>query len=80
MELYRGTLPYTNCLNKKLSTFVHLFFYQKFIYMKKFLVIIILFISVFRASADEGMWLPMLLGEQVYQDMVKHGLKLTKEQ
>jgi hypothetical protein len=26
------------------------------------------------------MWLPMLLGEQVYQDMVKHGLKLSKEQ
>src|SRR4030095_8058492 len=24
--------------------------------------------------------LPMLLGEQVYQDMIKHGLKLTKEQ
>src|SRR6188472_2791223 len=48
--------------------------------MKKLLVIIILSISVFKASADEGMWLPMLLGEQVYQDMVKKGLKLTKEQ
>lgn len=33
-----------------------------------------------RASANEGMWLPMLLGQQVYDDMVKHGLKLTKEQ
>ncbi len=32
------------------------------------------------AKADEGMWLPMLLGEQVYADMVKKGLKLTKEQ
>jgi hypothetical protein len=31
-------------------------------------------------KADEGMWLPMLLGEQVYADMVKKGLKLTKEQ
>ena len=30
--------------------------------------------------ADEGMWLPMLLGKQVYNDMVKRGLKLTKEQ
>ncbi len=30
--------------------------------------------------ADEGMWLPMLLGEQVYADMQKKGLKLTKEQ
>src|SRR3984885_13038851 len=48
--------------------------------MKKFPLAVILFFSVFKASADEGMWLPMLLGEQVYQDMVKHGLKLTKEQ
>jgi hypothetical protein len=31
-------------------------------------------------KADEGMWLPMLLGKQVYNDMVKRGLKLTKEQ
>jgi len=30
--------------------------------------------------ADEGMWLPLLLGQQVYNDMVKRGLKLTKEQ
>src|SRR3954470_25009822 len=33
-----------------------------------------------KTFADEGMWLPMLLGEQVYADMVKKGLKLTKEQ
>lgn len=33
-----------------------------------------------RSVADEGMWLPMLLGEQVYNDMVKKGLKLTKDQ
>ena len=26
------------------------------------------------------MWLPMLLGKQVYNDMVKRGLKLTKDQ
>lgn len=32
------------------------------------------------AKADEGMWLPMLLGEQVYADMVKKGLKISKEQ
>ena len=30
--------------------------------------------------ADEGMWLPFLLGEQVYSNMVQKGLKLTKEQ
>ena len=34
----------------------------------------------FKASADEGMWLPLLLGQQVYNDMVKKGLKLTKDQ
>lgn len=33
-----------------------------------------------RILADEGMWLPLLLGQQVYNDMVKKGLKLTKEQ
>ena len=48
--------------------------------MKKLLIVIIACFSLFRASANEGMWLPMLLGQQVYDDMVKHGLKLTKEQ
>ena len=49
--------------------------------MKKFIVTIILSISLItRAIADEGMWLPLLLGQQVYNDMVKKGLKLTKEQ
>src|SRR5664279_32222 len=48
--------------------------------MKKFSIAIILCFTLFKASADEGMWLPMLLGQQVYSDMVKHGLKLTKEQ
>ena len=48
--------------------------------MKKVIVSLFLLISVFKASADEGMWLPMLLGQQVYNDMVKKGLKLTKEQ
>jgi Peptidase S46 len=48
--------------------------------MKKFFVSIVLCISLLKASADEGMWLPMLLGQQVYNDMVKKGLKLTKEQ
>lgn len=48
--------------------------------MKKFIVAIILSVSVLKTSADEGMWLPLLLGQQVYQDMVKRGLKLSKEQ
>ncbi|MBC8034413.1 MAG: S46 family peptidase [Chitinophagaceae bacterium] len=48
--------------------------------MKKCLFVILLSVSLFRSYADEGMWLPMLLGQQVYNDMVKKGLKLTKEQ
>src|SRR6478672_10997247 len=49
-------------------------------HMKKFLVSLLLVSSLLKAKADDGMWLPMLLGEQVYNDMVKKGLKLTKEQ
>ncbi len=48
--------------------------------MKKVFVSLLLSVSLLKASADEGMWLPMLLGQQVYNDMVKKGLKLTKEQ
>jgi hypothetical protein len=48
--------------------------------MKKLLVSLVLIACLFKARADEGMWLPMLLGQQVYNDMVKKGLKLTKEQ
>lgn len=49
--------------------------------MKKFLLTIVLTITLFfRSIADEGMWLPLLLGQQVYNDMVKKGLKLTKDQ
>ena len=48
--------------------------------MKKLFLSIALMASLFRSYADEGMWLPMLLGQQVYNDMVKRGLKLTKEQ
>ena len=31
------------------------------------------------AKADEGMWLPFLLGRN-YQDMKEHGLRLTEEE
>ncbi len=49
--------------------------------MKKYIVTIVLMIGLLTKSfADEGMWLPLLLGQQVYNDMVKRGLKLTKEQ
>ncbi len=53
----------------------------KFSGMKKLFLTIILAIGLFfKSFADEGMWLPLLLGQQVYNDMVKKGLKLTKEQ
>jgi hypothetical protein len=47
--------------------------------MKRFLVTIAIFVS-FMARADEGMWLPHLLGAQRYADMKAKGLKLTAEQ
>lgn len=47
---------------------------------KLFITIVFLFILLLKSFADEGMWLPLLLGQQVYNDMVKRGLKLTKEQ
>lgn len=53
----------------------------KFLCMKKLVCTFIFFLAfLFRSIADEGMWLPLLLGEQVYNDMVKRGLKLSKEQ
>src|SRR5947207_12735426 len=49
--------------------------------MKRLLFTIVLSITfILRSAADEGMWLPLLLGQQVYNDMVKRGLKLSKEQ
>ncbi|HYC40516.1 MAG TPA: S46 family peptidase [Chitinophagaceae bacterium] len=49
--------------------------------MKKLLLTLVLAVGLFfRALADEGMWLPILLGQQVYNEMVKKGLKLSKEQ
>ena len=49
--------------------------------MKKLSIFFLLLLFILRpARADEGMWLVHLLGEQVYNDMVKRGLKLTKEQ
>ena len=48
--------------------------------MKKIFLSLILVSTILSTRADEGMWLPMLLGKQVYDNMVKRGLKLTKEQ
>jgi hypothetical protein len=49
-------------------------------YMKRILVTIVCCLSLLQTYADEGMWLPLLLGKQVYADMQKKGLKLTKDQ
>jgi hypothetical protein len=49
--------------------------------MRKLFITLLLSVTVFfKATADEGMWLPLLLGQQVYNDMVKKGLKLSKDQ
>ena len=48
--------------------------------MKKIFISLVFALTVLRSYADEGMWLPMLLGQQVYNDMVKRGLKLKPEQ
>lgn len=48
--------------------------------MKKITSILLLVLLTLRGYADEGMWLPMLLGEQVYKEMLKKGLKLKPEQ
>ncbi len=49
--------------------------------MRKIVITLIFSVSLIsKAAADEGMWLPMLLGQQVYNDMVKKGLKLSKDQ
>src|ERR671912_298651 len=48
--------------------------------MKKIILSVALLFTLVRTYADEGMWLPMLLGQQVYKDMVKRGLKLKPEQ
>lgn len=48
--------------------------------MKKILVSLSFAFLAIKSFADEGMWLPMLLGQQVYDNMVKRGLKLKPEQ
>lgn len=48
---------------------------------KRFAISLVLILILFKPVwADEGMWLVHLLGQQVYNDMVKRGLKLSKEQ
>ena len=53
---------------------------QKIIIMKKLFVTLVLVASLFKAKADEGMWLPMLLGQQVYAAVVIAKLALGEFQ
>lgn len=39
--------------------------------MKKYLVVYLLILIRFTVHADEGMWVLYLLGDKVYNDMVK---------
>lgn len=44
--------------------------------MKKLLLSILTLCTIFSAKADEGMWIPMLIGKN-YEEMQRLGLKLT---
>lgn len=46
--------------------------------MKKTLLLFVAVIGMMGARADEGMWIPMLIGKN-YDEMQRLGLKLTKE-
>ncbi len=46
--------------------------------MKKLLLSLLVLISFFNSNADEGMWIPSLIGKN-YDEMVRLGLKLSKE-
>ncbi|MCS6973632.1 MAG: S46 family peptidase [Cyclobacteriaceae bacterium] len=48
--------------------------------MKKLITVIFLLCFNLIVRADEGMWVLYLLGDKVYNDMVKKGLKLSREQ
>ncbi len=49
--------------------------------MKKlFLILLVAFMSFSKVSADEGMWLPLLVDRLNYTDMQKMGLQLTAEE
>ncbi len=48
--------------------------------MKKLGIFLLAFCSSTFMLADEGMWLVHLIGKKTYNDMVKRGLKLSKEQ
>jgi len=46
--------------------------------MKKILLLLVAVVSLQCAQADEGMWIPMLIGKN-YEEMLRLGLRLSKE-
>ena len=48
--------------------------------MRKRIILFLFLFSFLTVRADEGMWLMHLLCDKVYQDMVRKGLKLSREQ
>src|SRR3954465_1958593 len=46
--------------------------------MKRLLIALAVILSITSARADEGMWIPSLIGKN-YDEMVRLGLKLSKE-
>jgi hypothetical protein len=63
---------------KGYSFYIYLSNYDTHMKKRFFSLLFVLCFSLVRA--DEGMWLMYLLGDQTYNDMVKKGLKLSKEQ
>ena len=49
-------------------------------YILKFTFTLFILVNSLIVKADEGMWLPMLLGEATYKNMVECGIRLTPEQ
>ena len=48
--------------------------------ISKLFLSLFLLLNVIVSKANEGMWLPMLLGDATYKNMVECGIKLTPEQ
>ena len=48
--------------------------------ISKIILSLLLILQSFISRADEGMWLPMLLGEETYKNMVECGIRLSPKQ
>lgn len=48
--------------------------------ISKIILSLLLILQSFIGKADEGMWLPMLLGEETYKNMVECGIRLSPKQ